>query len=380
MSSIDLFNEMVILRDKIDPQMQMDIWPKLFHLLPGDDPSGSNNSNNTTINISFSEFTDFFTTVAQAGANRMRNDNAALASEHFAGGNVVNFAPSTNVPSAPAQPPRRSILNLFQRDTSVRESSDENLTMLRNTCQKVLQYYTLSTTSTTEFKVRDIVCCMLYLSKTKTYRPLYNYLESGFGDECNPSLTPDQIYFMTNLLRNLLNLPSSTVDYDNLKLLRSNVGKMVNYPLTRFARIIIMPDDALIKQKPMTLEDLVLERAEKIANLEPQQYVDGRDNQIPYCDDEEFINRLAYMTHDFSLERMFYNAANSIFYTTMENYALSNCKFEVSNYNNIFKSMDEYKKLSEQCGIRQKNAELTDSLNIYLNGYNCPTNTKRKKY
>lgn len=373
MSSIDLFNEMVILRDKIDPQMQMDIWPKLFYLLP---------ASADTLILSLAEFTEFLTTVAQLAANQTRNDNAALASEHLTGdANAVNHPPSA-VFQPP--PPARGIVNVFPPRTArtIGGEGDDNLIInvasMRRTCQKVLQYYTLTSTTASEFKVHDIVCCLMYLSRADNYRPLYNYLESNFGETCTPSLTPDQIYYMTNLLRSLLDLPSSSIDYENLKLLRANVGKIINYPLTRFARIIIVPDDALANQKPQTLEDLILERAPRIANLEPQQYVDNSDTQIPFCDDEDFINRLAYMTHDFSLERMFYNAANSIFYTTMENYAITNCRFEVSNYNNIFKCMDEYKTLSKNCGYKQKNEDLTDSLNIYLNGYN--NSNKRKKY
>ncbi|AHH82666.1 C42 [Buzura suppressaria nucleopolyhedrovirus] len=372
MSAIDLFNEMVILRDKIDPQMQMDIWPKLFYLLP---------ASADTLTLSLTEFTEFLTTVAQLAANRSRNDNAALASEHLTADHSVVDRSAIVVNSSP---PSRGIVNVFPNRTTsaipdIDDGSTFNLATLRRTCRKVLQYYTLTSTTASEFKVHDIVSCLLYLFRNDNYRPLYNYLESNFGETCMPTLTPDQIYYMTNLLRSLLDLPSSSIDYENLKLLRANVGKIINYPLTRFARVIIVPDDALSNTKPQTLEDLILDRAPRIANLEPQQYVDNSDTQIPYCDDENFINKLAHMTHDFSLERMFYNAANSIFYTTMENYAITNCRFEVNNYNNIFKCMDEYKILSENCGYKQKNEDLTDSLNIYLNGYNN-ANNKRKKY
>ncbi|QYC92685.1 P40 [Trabala vishnou gigantina nucleopolyhedrovirus] len=384
MTSVDLFNEMVILRDKIDPQMQMDIWIRLFDLLPESADS---------INLTFDEFIEFLTNVAQAASNRNINENVALASEHSTvarggegggGGNVV--ADNASRMSTATRTPR-GILNVFNRgrvaggNVAMHDNASVNVTHLRKTCQKVLQYYTLSSTTSSEFKVSDLVCCLLYLAKTPSYSPLFNLLEQAFGDtnECMPNLTADQMYHVTNLLRNLLNLPSTIIDYDNVKLLRTALNKIMNYPLTRFPRIIIVPSTGLSKDKRCSLEDLILERADKISRLEPQQYVDNNESsRIPFCDDEEFINELLKITDDFSLPRMFYNAANSIFYTTMENYAITNCKFDINDYNNMYKTMDSFKELKEKCGLINKNPDVSDTLNIYLNG--ATSLSKKKKY
>ncbi|AGR56841.1 ac101 [Hemileuca sp. nucleopolyhedrovirus] len=388
MSSVDLFNEMVILRDKVDPQMQMDIWPKLFHLLP--DP------NDATIDLSFDEFIEFMTNVAAASANRNLSDNAALASEHVSANENITAGRRRNVNNIAvdtATDTGRGILNVFSRgggaaarnriiDNDV-VSGSVNLNTLRKTCQKVLQYYTLNTTSSSDFKVGDLVYCMLYLSKISNYRPLYNLLEQAFGEtyECMPNLTADQMYHITNLLRSLLNLPTSTIDFDTVKVLRASLNKIMNYPLTRFPRIIIIPNTGLSRDKRCTIEDLLLERGEKLARFEPEHQILASNmdsNKIPYCDDEDAINDLLKTTDEFSLERMFYNAANSMFYTTMENYAVSNCKFDIEDYNNIFKTMDEFKQLSDKCGITAKNPKITDSMNVYLNG--ASASSKRKKY
>ncbi|ACO53538.1 BV/ODV-C42 [Euproctis pseudoconspersa nucleopolyhedrovirus] len=381
MSSVDLFNEIVNLRDKIDARMQMDIWPKLFNLLP-------ESNNDYILNLSFDEFTNFLVNVVAAANNRNATESTTLASEHAVGdATEERERPSSNAPFAP-----RSVLNVFNKRSDKRYtvSEDENrgtLMVLRKMCQKILQYYSLNVTSVSDFKVGELVGCMLYLSKVSEYRPLYNLLEQPMGEstQCMPDLTPDQMYHMSNLLRSLLNLPAHTIDFDNVKMLRLSLNKIMNYPLARFPRIMVSPNSNLTQDKRRTLEDLILERAPKIASLEPQQYVEGGDsNKIPFCDDEELINELLKQTEHFSLPRMFYNAANSMFYTTLENYAMANCKFEINDYNNIFKTMDEFKQLSEKCNPTRKFLpETTDSLNIYLNGENslaASTCKRSKKY
>ncbi|QWO71632.1 p40 [Orgyia pseudotsugata single capsid nuclopolyhedrovirus] len=380
MSAIDLFNEIVILRDKIDPHMQMDVWVKLFPLLP--------EPNDAHVNLSIDAFVDFFTNVAIAANNRDISDTTALISEHAATGGAASASSSAPVnlrPAGGAAVQSRNLFNVFNRNVGGgkvnAESDSGRLLALRKVCQKTLQYYTLNTTTSSDFKVGDLVSCMLYLSHMPNYKPLYALLEQAFGSEayeCLPNVKSDEMYHVTHLLRSLLDLPSTTIDFDNVKLLRSSLNKMMNFPLARFPRIIILPPVGLSKDKRCDLEDLILERSEMIARMEPQQYVEGGDSsKIPYCSDEDFIHELLKLTDEFNLKRMFYNAANSMFYTTMENYAIANCKFNIDDYNNIFKTMDEFKHLSEKCGLSHKTPELTDSLNIYLSGGAAP---KKKKY
>ncbi|ABI35762.1 p40 [Ectropis obliqua nucleopolyhedrovirus] len=385
MSSIDLFNEIVILRDKIDPQMQMDIWPKLFNLLP--------EPNDNTINLSFDEFIEFLVNVATIANNKNVDENVALASQHLLNAGADGNAGIYDTNKASTSSLRRNIFDLHNRH-SIRNAASsssallsDNLPMLRKTCQKILQYYTLTTTSSSDFKVGDLVQCMLYLSTVPSYKPLYILLEQTFTDnnECMPNLTPDQMYNITSMLRNLLNLPNSTVDFENVKILRSGMNKIMQYPISRFPRVILLPNTNLSRDKRCTLEELILERSDAISRLEPQQYVEDCDNnKIPMCKDIDLVNDLIKLTRNFNLERMFYNAANSIFYTTMENYAINNCKFDIADYNNIYKCMDDFQLLKEKCGVGTRQPEISDSLNVYLNQSNLSTpNTllnKRKKY
>ncbi|UJZ89007.1 p40 [Erannis ankeraria nucleopolyhedrovirus] len=375
MSAVDLFNEMVILRDKIDPQMQMDIWIKLFPLL---------SENDLSINLSFEEFIEFLEVVAAAANNRNIIDNTALASEHTAV-NRDGSASTSTVMRRPEPFNQRSIINVFgNKNEDVLKDKDlqENaaaLGVLRKTCQKILQYYTLNTTTSSDFKVGDLVYCMLYLSKTPTYKPLYNLLEQTFTEtyDCIPNLAKDQIFQITNSLNVLLELPPSTIDFTNIKLLRSTMYKVMSYPISRFPRVMVMPSTGLSKDKQTTLEDLMLERGEKIARLESQQYIEANEtSRVPYCNDEEYINELLRVVETFSLPRMFYNSSNSIFYTAMENYAITNCKFDIKDYNKIYKSAaDSYEDLSETCGLMHKRPDITDSLNIFMS-----SDAKRKKY
>ncbi|QEI03527.1 P40 [Spodoptera cosmioides nucleopolyhedrovirus] len=382
MSSVMLFLEIERIKNKIDAEMNMAIWPKFFPLLA--DPDGH-------INLSLGEFQQFLVTVAQMARTAQIENNAALASA--ARDNTMPT--TTTTPSAASTPPPpRNILNLFGGGgaASVRRKDtvdSVNMATFRKNCQKLIKHYTLSNTSSSEFRVADIVSCMVYLAKSPKYKPLYSLLELSMTDEydCMPSYTADEMHHIVDLIKSLLDLPTSLIDFGSVKILKSTFNKAMNYPITRFARVMILPTTSLASDKRCTIEELIVERGQEISKLEPQQYLDSSDGtKIPYCDDEQFINDLLKLIDDFSLHRMFYNAANSIFYTTMENYAVANCKFEVNDYNNIFRVMDNLREYEIQCGggtlVNRK--EKTDSLNIFLGNSTGSgsgfTSAKRKKY
>lgn len=372
-----LFLEIERIKNKIDSEMNMAIWPKFFPLLA--DPDAH-------INLSLSEFQQFLVTVAQMARTAQTENNAALAS-------AAQDNAMTTSASAPAREPLppRNILNLFggaRRMAAGGEVSAESVNMctFRKNCQKLLKHYTLSNTSSSEFKVADIVSSMVYLAKSPKYKPLYSLLEMSMTDEyeCVPNYTADQMHHIVDLIKSLLDLPTSLIDFGSVKILKSTFNKAMNYPITRFARVMLLPSAPLASDKRCTIEELILERGHEISKLEPQQYLNASEGtKIPYCDDEHFINDLLKLIDDFSLHRMFYNAANSIFYTTMENYAVANCKFEVSDYNNIFKVMDNLREYDSKCGLIV-NRHKTDSLNIYLGnsmtGNTSASGAKRKKY
>ena len=365
-----LFLEIEKIKNKIDSEMNMAIWPKFFPLLA--DPDAH-------INLSLSEFQQFLVTVAQMARNAQNENNAALASA----ARDVSLPTTTTTPSAPAQP--RSVLNLFGGNIATRrtvESDSANMALFRKNCQKLLKHYTLTNTSTSEFRVADMVSCMVYLAKSPKYKPLFSLLEMSMTDEydCMPNYTSDQMHHITDLIKSLLDMPTSIIDFSSVKLLKSTFNKAMNYPITRFARITLLPSIPLASDKRCTIEELIVERGQEISKLEPQQYLNASEGtKIPYCDDEHFINDLLKIVDDFNLHRMFYNAANSIFYTTMENYAVANCKFDVQDYNNIFKVMDNLREYDAQ-GVLISRKESSDSLNIFLNNGSGPSSGKRRKY
>lgn len=363
------------LKNKIDPQMQMSIWPKFFPLMT------ENDNDNAETRLSMGEIISFLTTVARMGVSAQNDNNAALASQ-FANPTVVPLGGTVQrVEPAPPQP-NRSILNAF----STVNNNVNSLPLLKETyrenCQKLLQYYTLNNTTSVDFTMKDLLTCMIYLSNTPKYADLYSFMESAFGEEyeCIPNLTGDEMYNLTNQLRSLISVPTSSVDFNSVRLLRSTVGRIVNYPINKFPRIIVLQNNNLIKGKRCTFEDLLHERSLRLTKLLPQEKITSQDGvKIPFCEDDQFINELLRITHKYSLHRMFYNAANSIFYTTMENFALSNCTFNLKDYNNIYKVMDD---LKEMRGADRENKEYTDSLNIFLNSSSppSPTSSKRKRY
>jgi hypothetical protein len=361
-----LFLEIERIKNKIDSQMNMAIWPKFFTLLADPD---------AYINLSFDDFQQFLVTVAQLSRTAHAEENAVLASTLDA--NIPTTSPA--VPPAP-----RAVLNLFggaRAGTSGRVADDSvNMSVFRKNCQKLLKHYTLSSTTSSDFKVSDIVSCMVYLAKAPKYKPLYSLLESSMTDdfECLPNFTSDQMHHLVDLIKSLLDLPSSIIDFSNIKLLKSTFNKAMNYPISRFARIMMLPSASLARDKHCTIEELILERGNEISKMDAEQCINASEGtKIPYCDDEYFINDLLKIIDDFSLHRMFYNAANSIFYTTMENYAVANCKFDVVDYNNIFRVMDNLREYDSKCGLVVNRGDKSDSLNIYLG--NAST-SKRKKY
>jgi Baculovirus protein of unknown function (DUF844) len=362
-----LFLEIERIKNKIDSQMNMAIWPKFFPLLADPD---------AYINLSLSEFQQFLVTVAQLARTSQNEDNAVLASS------LQSTPPTTTIAPPTAAPPVRNVLNLFQsggRGRGVRGVDTINMNTFRKHCQKLLKHYTLSSTSSSDFKVSDIVSCMVYLAKSPKYKPLYDLLETSMTDEfeCLPNYSSDQMYHIVDLIKSLLDLPTSLIDFGNVKILKSTFNKAMNYPISRFARVMMLPSVSLARDKHCSIEDLILERGNEINKLEPQQYINANEStKIPYCDDEHFINDLLKIVDDFSLHRMFYNAANSIFYTTMENYAVANCKFDANDYNNIFRVMDNLREYDTKCGLVVKGK--TDSLNVFLGGGNASA-PKRKR-
>jgi Baculovirus protein of unknown function (DUF844) len=361
MSNVLLFLEIERLKNKIDRRMNMPIWPKFFTLLA--DPDGS-------INLPISELQDFLVTVAEMSRTDRTTENAALISQH------VSAESTAPVDQAAFRPRPRNVLNIFSKQDEKKTTDSYHMASFRKNCQKILKHYTLTSTISTDFKVGDLVSCMVYLSKVPKYKPLYLMLENSMIEdfECVPNYSSDQMINLVDLLKNLLDLPSTILDFTNIKLLKSTLNKTMQYPVSRFPRIILMSDTSLVKDKQCTLEELILERGQEISKLEPQQYIHSTEGtKIPYCDDEEFINDLLKIVDKFDVHRMFYNAANSIFYTTMENYAVANCKFDVCDYNNIFKVMDTIRDY-ERCLLPK-----SDSLNVYL-GDAMSSNVKRKKY
>ena len=378
MSAAAIFLEIERLKNKIDKDMQMSIWTRFFPLLVNP---------NDSINLTLSEFQEFIVTVAQLSVAHNIENNVAITSQFVHPANVTQAdQTSVNAQQQPAANSTRGIFNLFpNRATAAGTSSalrDVNATMYRKSCQKLLQYYTLSNTTLTDFKVADLVGCMMYLSQTPQYKPLYLLLETSFDDEheCMPNLTPDQVQHLIDLLRSLLDLPSSLIDFNNLKILKTTIGKAMNYPLTRFPRIILMPGPNRSKDRSCTLKDIIIERGSLIHQLESQQCI-NEDSKIPYCDDESFINEILKSIDSFPVHRMFYNAVNSIFYTTMENYAIANCKFDINDYNNIYKiNSDDYNEMCASVVGGGGGGEYTDSLNISLNknGGGSTLSKKRK--
>lgn len=337
--------------------MNMAIWPKFFTLLG--DPDG-------TIDISMSEFQDFLVTVAQLSKAYHTENNAALMSQ-FRPNALATAAGESSTCPFPAS--SSNVLNLFPSPSVKKLDTNLNMIAYRKNCQKLIKHYALTSTTTTEFKISDLVSCMVYLAKSPKYRPLYAILEDTMYDDgtCIPNLTSQEIIHLVDLLRNLLDMPVTTLDYGNIQILRNTLNKAMSYPIARYPRIMVAQSALLSKDKRCTLEELIVERGKQLTKLVPTQLVKPLDtNKIPYCDNTNLMNTLMKLIDDFPVHRMFYNAVNAIFYTTMDNYATANCKFDVQDYNQLFSVVDDINEFNMKSGLVVRKPKISDSLSVYL--------------
>ncbi|ANF29693.1 p40/c42 [Catopsilia pomona nucleopolyhedrovirus] len=375
MSAIALYLEINKLRQKIDEPMQLAIWPQLFPLLCDD---------NNSVQLSAETLVQFLIHAARKSQNSFLNINAAIASQYASNDAVPPSSLSSSLSTVGGGNAPRTVFNLFARNNGGGGGNDlqtakelVNMRRYKNAARKLVHHYTLNSTSSTEYKISDIVMTMIFLLRSDKYHGLFKLLESTFDDyTCRPQMTQAQTDALLDSVRSLLEMPATTVDLNTVDVMRSSFARSFNSPVMRYAKIVLLQNVALHADERTTIEELLIKRGEKIQSLQPQQYINS-GTEIPFCDDTEFLNKLLKHIDPYPLARMYYNAANTIFYTTMENYAVSNCKFNIEDYNNIFKVMDNIKKYNN------RNTNLSDDLNIYLGVQSSSSSsniTKRRKY
>ncbi|AAP29876.1 unknown [Choristoneura fumiferana multiple nucleopolyhedrovirus] len=352
MSVTDVHKRIDNLRRLIDVEMQMEIWPQLLRMC-SDTVSDIDLNTNTLMG--------FLITVARKSQTKFTNANAASASEFAAGGPFERVAapvPATTVQTvfgglAPAPSAKSALVDMRR---------------YRAAARRLIQHYTLNTTTSSEFKVRDVVMTMIFLERSDGYHQLFKLLETAMEDNtCRPQLTEMQTNSLLQTLRTLLEMPATPIDMTTADVMRSSFIRCFASPVLRYAKIVLLQGETVGRDKRTTLEELLVERGDNIQKLQPQQYITS-GSEIPFCDDPEFINKLLKHLDPYPLSRMYYNAANSMFYTTMENYAVANCKFNIEDYNKIFKGAESVKRHAN------KTAEDNDDLDIYLG-----MSAKRKK-
>ncbi|AAC59101.1 unknown [Orgyia pseudotsugata multiple nucleopolyhedrovirus] len=352
MSVIDVHIRIDSLRRLIDENMQMEIWPQLLRMC---------SDTVSDVDVDTSALMAFLVTVARKSQTAFANANAATASAFAAGG-----ARAPAAMPAPA-PPAQTVFGALVSAPSA-EPALVDMRRYRAAARRLIQYYSLNTTTSSEFKVRDVVMTMIFLQRSENYHQLFKLLDTAMDDfTCRPQLTEAQVSTLLHTLRTLLEMPTTPIDMTTVDVMRSSFARCFASPVLRYAKVVLLQGETVSRDERTTLEELLVERGDNIQKLQPQQYV-ASGSEIPFCDDPEFINRLLKHLDPYPLSRMYYNAANSMFYTTMENYAVANCKFNIEDYNRIFKGAESIKKHAN------KTAEDSDELDIYLG-----TTAKRKK-
>lgn len=352
MSVIDVHIRIDKLRRLFDENMQMEIWPQLLRMCSDTVPE---------IDLDINTLMTFLITVARKSQTEFANNNAATMSQFAAGGSPVG---------AGAPPPAARAQTVFG-GFSVAPTTNSPLVDMRRyraAARRLIQHYTLNTTTSSEFKVRDVVMTMIFLERSDGYHELFKLLETAMDDlTCRPQLTEGQTNTLLHTMRTLLEMPTTPIDMTTVDVMRSSFARCFASPVLRYAKIVLLQGETISRDKRTTLEDLLVEHGSNIQKLQPQQYVTS-GSEIPFCDDSEFINKLLKHLDPYPLSRMYFNAANSMFYNTMENYALANCKFNIEDYNRIFKGAESVKR------HLNKTTEEGEELDIYLG-----TSTKRKK-
>lgn len=352
MSVTDVHIRIDNLRRLIDEHMQMEIWPLLLRMC---------SDTVTNIDVNTNNLIKFLITVARKSQTSFANSNAATASAFESGNSVTRIATST------AAPATQTVFGGFVSAPN-NEPALVDMRRYRTAARRLIQHYTLNTTASSEFKVSDVVMTMIFLQRSESYHQLFKLLDMTMdGLTCRPQLTESQTNTLLHTLRTLLDMPSVPIDMTTVDVMRNSFTRCFASPVLRYAKIVLLEGETVSRDKRTTLEELLVERGNNIQKLQPQQYVRS-GSEIPFCDDSEFINKLLKHLDPYPLSRMYYNAANAMFYTTMENYAVANCKFNIQDYNKIFKGAESVKK------HLNKTSEDDDGLDIYLG-----TPIKRKK-
>ncbi|QDL56960.1 P40 [Dione juno nucleopolyhedrovirus] len=363
MSVTDVHIRIDNLRRLLDENMQMEIWPQLLRMCSDTVPH---------IDVNTGTLMTFLVTVARKSQAAFANANAATAAAFAAA--ATNGSPATaTLPTTlppPQTTPARAVQTVFGGFVSPPSSEHVLVDMrrYRAAARRLVQHYTLNTTTSSEFKVRDVVMTMIFLERSESHHELFKLLDIAMDDfTCRPQLTEAQTNALLHTLRTLLEMPTTPIDMNTVDVMRSSFARCFASPVLRYAKIVLAQGETVSRDKRTTLEDLLVERGTNIKKLQPQQYITS-GTEIPFCDDPEFINKLLKHLDPYPLSRMYYNAANTMFYTTMENYAVANCKFNIEDYNRIFKGAESVKKHAS------KTTEDADGLDIYLG-----ISAKRKK-
>lgn len=318
MSSVSLFLGIETLKNKIDPAMRMPIWPKFFPILV---------NQNAGVDFTITEIVDLLINTARMSLIRSQETSAALTSQFANPTGTIQQTPAT-------RPPATSFIGVMKPAPS--ESSD--LASLQRKCRQLLKYYSEAAGATAEFFIGDITKCMLFLKITPSYTSLYNFLqESMYKDyDCPPALNELEKSYLVNQLREITGLDNK-IDYETLKILRATLGRVFNYPIARYPRIILMEGIKKVRnEKPYQIEEIIYERWDNMSRLEPQFIIDEKSRCVVESENIELTDQMLKSIEHINVDRVFTNAINAIFYSTLENYAVSNCKFNPEDYNHIY--------------------------------------------
>ncbi|AUA60316.1 P40 [Operophtera brumata nucleopolyhedrovirus] len=321
MSSVSLFLGIETLKNKIDPAMRMPIWPKFFPILV---------NQNAGVDFTITEIVDLLTNTARMSLIRSQETSAALTSQ-FAN-------PTTGTVQQVARPPATSFIGVMKPTPS--DNSD--LASLQRKCRQLLKYYTEAAGSTTEFFIGDITKCMIFLKITPSYASLYNFLqESMYKDyDCPPALNELEKSYIVNQLREITGLDNK-VDYEALKILRVTLGRLFNYPIARYPRIILMEGIKKVRnEKLYEIEEIITQRWDTMIRLEPQFVIDEKSRRIVENENIDLTDQMLKSIEHINVDRVFTNAMNAILHSTIENCAMSNCRFNIEDYNHIYNCAD----------------------------------------
>lgn len=304
-----------------DPQMRFPFWEQFFPLLGGA----------AAIDIELSVLGDLINEAAVAAENLLLTQGTAVYSQYLYGNNTATNRNVTN-----RLPPRRQVVPVV---------GVVDLKKYTTFADKMMNYFVSAGTTSTTFRVKDLIMLYIYVSHTAKYKSLFDFLETILfrkEKECMPVISSEASSVLLDNLRDLTGITNIRLDYESLMNVNASIQRAVNNELSKYPQIKVRDyiTNVNVYENITDPQVALAEKFALLAALPCEVAVDAKDNVLRFPDPMMIENVAVNIEKSADMNRMVYNAINNIFINTVEQCASENIKFDVADYNRRFRMMN----------------------------------------